>query len=123
MRRFSCFYLLGTLVLTASGCKKDKTDINSILCAPTSSYALPVEDLEGVIQFNQALQQYVIARHVPATIDVVDIGVPCGDVPGYLRTAGLKVRFSGIYRGYSQPPTAPAGTTYYYLEVSKVSII
>ena len=122
------FLLLGACLLSASSCTKD-TDPGvelppSVSCALTSSYAKPVTDLEGTVEFNQALQQYVISRYIPGTYDSVDIGVLCGDLPDYLKTAGTTVRFSGTYRGYGQlPPSlaAPAGTTYYYLELSKIA--
>ena len=121
-------YLLGALLLGAGGCAKDADPgvelPPSAGCALTSSYAKQVADLEGIIGFNQTLQQYVISRHIPGTYDSVDVGVVCGDLPNYLETAGLKVRFSGTYRGYGQvppPPSAPAGTTYYYLELSKIA--
>ena len=126
MKNATHYYLLSALLLSVGACKKDadSTLTNSGLCAPTSSYALPAVDLEGVVNLNQTLQQYVISRAIPGTYDSVDIGVVCGDLPADFKAAGTRVRFSGIYRGYGQnpaPPAAPVGTTYYYLEVATIA--
>ena len=108
------------MLLGAGGCAKD-ADL-AVSCAPTSSYAKQVADLEGTIRLDQALQQYVVWRAIPGTYDSVDVGVVCGDLPTNFKTVGTKVRFSGIYRGHGQPaPASPAGTTYYYLEISKIA--
>ncbi len=125
MRNATRYYVLGALLLSASACKKD-TDTVSVtnpgLCAPTSSYALPANDLTGVVNFDQTLQQYVISRAIPGTYDSVDVGAVCGELPADFKTAGTKVRFSGIYRGYAQAPKPPiGGITYYYLEVTKLA--
>jgi hypothetical protein len=127
MRNATLYYLLSALLLSISACKKDADVVtldNSGLCAPASSYALPVTDLEGVVNFNQTLQQYVVSRVIPGTYDSVDIGVICGELPADFKATGTKVRFSGIYHGYGQnpaPPAGPAGTTYYYLELSTIA--
>jgi hypothetical protein len=123
MRNVTHYYLLSALLLSASACKKDADTItNSGICAPTSSYALPVTDLEGIVNFDQALQQYAISRAIPGTYDSVDIGVICGDLPAAYKAVGTKVRFSGIYHGYGQaPPAAFVGATYYYLKLSKIA--
>lgn len=124
MKTTTLYFLLGTLLLGASGCTKEDNPIVELPCALTSSYAKPVTDLEGVIRFDQALQQYVVWRAIPGTYDSVDVGVVCGDLPASFKTVGTKVRFSGVYRGYGQPnPTSPAGTSYYYLEISKIAKI
>ncbi|TVT40115.1 hypothetical protein FNT36_11490 [Hymenobacter setariae] len=127
MKNATLYYLLGASLLSASSCTKDAdpgVELPSVPCALTSSYAKPIADLEGLIRFDQVLQQYVVWRAIPGTYDSVDIGVVCGDLPSYLKTAGTKVRFSGIYRGQGQPaPSSPAGTTYYYLELSKIATL
>jgi hypothetical protein len=122
MRNTVTYGYLSALMLSLSACKKDADVItNSGLCAPTSSYALMVTDLEGVVNFDQALRKYVISRAIPGTYDSVDIGVICGDLSATYKAVGTKVRFSGIYRSYAQaPPVTFAGTTYYYLELSKI---
>jgi hypothetical protein len=126
MKKTPTCHLLSTLLLSISisACKKDADVVvtNPGLCAPTSSYAKPVTDLEGVVHFDQTLQQYVISRAIPGTYDSVDIGAVCGDLPADFKTAGTRVRFSGIYRGYGQAPTPPlAGITYYFLELTKIA--
>ena len=120
MKTTTLSFLLGALLLGAGSCTKDADP--ELLCAPISSYAKPVTDLEGVIRLDQALQQYVVWRAIPGTYDSVDVGVVCGDLPTHLKAAGTKVRFSGIYRGYGRSaPTSPVGTTYYYLEISNIA--
>jgi hypothetical protein len=127
MKNATLCYLLTALLLSASACKKDADVViidKSELCAPTSSYAKPATDRDGVVNFDQTLQQYVIISAIPGTYDSVDIGVVCGKLPGNFRTAGTKVRFSGIYHGYAQnpvPSAGPVGTTYYYLELSTIA--
>jgi hypothetical protein len=125
MKAATLYFLLGTLLLGAGGCTKEDdpvVELPYVPCALTSSYAKPVTDLEGVIRFDQALQQYVVWRAIPGTYDSVDVGVVCGNLPAAFKTAGTKVRFSGIYRGYGQPaPASPAGTSYYYLELTKIA--
>jgi hypothetical protein len=123
MRNATLYYLLSALLLSASACKKDGDVItNSGLCAPTSSYAKQVSDLEGTVNFDQTLQQYVISRAIPGTYDSVDIGVVCGELPADFKKIGTRVRFSGIYLGYPQAPTPTfVGSKYYYLDLSKIA--
>ena len=121
MKTTTLSFLLGALLLGAGSCTKDADP--ELLCAPTSSYAKPVTDLEGVIRLDQTLQQYVVWRAIPGTYDSVDVGVVCGDLPVSFKTVGAKVRFSGVYRGgYRHPtPASIAGTSYYYLEINRIA--
>jgi hypothetical protein len=121
--------LLGVLLFTAETCEKaevvkQETVFTSESCAPDKKVLKVVTDVEGTIGFEATSQQYFIRRAIPGTYDSVDIGMLCGNVPEGLRAAGSKVLFSGTYKEYGQPtPYGPAGRTFYYLEVSKASLI
>ncbi|AMJ65811.1 hypothetical protein AXW84_10505 [Hymenobacter sp. PAMC 26628] len=111
------------MLLAASGCKKDQDAQGPYgTCAPQTQSVKSATDVEGTVQFDTAVQQYVIYRAVPGTYDSMDIGVVCSTLPADLQVANAPVRFSGTYRDYGNAPQAgPAGRTYYYLELTKVT--
>lgn len=124
MKNVTIYCLLGALLLAASGCKKDQDAQGPYgTCAPQSQLIKTVNDVEGTVRFDAAVQQYVIYRALPGTYDAVDLGVVCGTLPADLQVANAPVRFSGTYREYGNPPQSggPAGVTYYYLELAKVA--
>jgi hypothetical protein len=123
MQNVTACCLLGALLLGASGCKKDQDAQGpNGACAAQGLAVKTVVDLDGTVRFDAAVQQYVIYRAVPGTYDSVEVGVVCGALPANLQVANTRVRFSGTYRAYGNPPQAgPVGSTYYYLELTKVT--
>ena len=113
MKTTAIHFLLSTLLLTVSSCKKDQ-EVRATCgsCAPQSQAVKTVTDAEGIVGFDATSQQYYISKHEPGTYDVVDVGVVCRALPQNLQTTGLKVFFSGIYKQYGRQPFAPAGYTY-----------
>ena len=89
-------------------------------CAEPSDTVRTVTDAVGTVTFDQALQRYKIMASEAGTVDVVDVGVVCGELPDAVRKEGAKVLFSGTYKTYPNPPAAPAGYTTYYLELANV---
>ncbi|MGI4886709.1 MAG: hypothetical protein ACRYFR_17270 [Janthinobacterium lividum] len=123
MKSATVYCLFGALLLAASGCKKDQDAQGpNGTCATQSAAVKTAVDLDGTVQFDAAVQQYVIYRAVPGTYDSVDLGVVCGPLPAGLQVAGAPVRFSGTYREYGNPPRlGPVGQAYFYLELTKVT--
>ena len=115
------YFLLTTLLFAAAGCKKD-ADVVQQLCDPTAKAVKTIANAEGIVYFNQLLQQAVISVHQPGTIDAVDVGVVCGSLPAALRADGTRVLVSGTFKEYGAAPlpSVPVGYTYYYLEVDEV---
>lgn len=115
---------LVALLCFASSCKKDEPDANKTTqtCNVTAKTVKTIAGAAGIVYFNAALQQYVVSVHQPGTIDAVDIGLPCGDLPTGLQQDGKKVTVSGTFKEYGQaaPQPLPAGYTYYYLEISAI---
>lgn len=112
---------VGALVLLGS-CQNAKPGDETSgfgTCAAGSKAVRTVTNATGTVSFDSASQQYRISVPQPGTIDVVEVGVVCGSLPSALRKDGTKVSFSGTYKEYASPPSAPAGTTFYYLELSK----
>ncbi|GAB2470007.1 hypothetical protein GCM10011375_40860 [Hymenobacter qilianensis] len=68
------------------------------------------------------MDRYLIYSSQPGTIDVVAIGVVCGDLPEGLKQVGKEVVFSGIYKNYTPASMPPVGHTWYYLELSKAEL-
>jgi len=115
---------LAALLCFASSCKKDETGANNKTqaCNATAKTVKTITSAAGIVYFNATLQQYVVSVHQPGTIDAVDVGVPCGDLPTALQQDGKRVTVSGTFKEYGQaaPQPLPAGYTYYYLEVSAI---
>ena len=121
MKNHIVYYLLGVLLCTAESCKKEEAPIQEAQgsCAPTNKIVKTVTNVEGIVHLDPTTQQFIITVHQPGTIDVEEIGVVCGVLPVKLQVEGTKTIFSGTYKEYGQKPAAPAGYSYYYLELSK----
>ncbi len=111
--------LLALTGATLGSCTRPE-QTTTTACAEAGATVRTVTDVAGTVTFDQALQRYKIMAHEAGTIDVVDVGVVCGELPEALRKEGAKVVFSGTYKAYPKPPAAPAGYTTYYLEASSV---
>lgn len=120
---------LGLVLLTAEACdkaevcKQEEVYFTAAPCSSDNRAVRTLTNVEGKVRFDQTLQQYTIWAHQPGTVDVVSIGVVCGTLSKAIQAEELKISFSGTYKEYSQPPVAPAGYTYYYLELSKLEIL
>ena len=120
----TCFF--GALLLATGGCQKceDAPDVASESCALDKQPVKTVTDVEGTVGFEPTLQRHYIRRAIPGTYDSVDFGILCGSVPASLQREGAKAVFSGTYKPYDkQPPSGPAGRTFYYLEVSSANVL
>lgn len=113
--------LLALAGVTISGCTRPAEQTATLACAEAGATVRTVTDAAGTVTFDQTLQRYKIMAPEAGTVDVVDVGVVCGTLPEALRKEGAKVRFSGTYKAYPNPPTAPAGYTTYYLEVASAT--
>ena len=113
---------LAALLCFASSCKKDDVNKTTQTCNVTAKTVKTIAGAGGIVYFNATLQQYVVSVHQPGTIDAVDVGVPCGALPPALQKDGARVAVSGTFKEYGQaaPGPTPAGTTYYYLEISAI---
>ncbi|RZK45790.1 MAG: hypothetical protein EOO59_20415 [Hymenobacter sp.] len=82
-----------------------------------------VTNAAGIVYYNASNQEYRISIHQPGTYDSVDIGIVCGTLPTALQVDGTPVTVTGTFKEYGQAPSQPlpAGSTYYYLEVSGIS--
>jgi len=110
------------LLCVAGSCKKEAPASLFGSCATNFPTVKSATDLDGMIGFSSSANKYYISYHQPGTYDVVDAGVLCGTVPDSLQTVGKRVVFSGQYKVYENPPQATAGTTFYYLDLSKIRI-
>lgn len=113
---------IALLVLTGAtlgGCTRP-TQTTMTACAEASATVRTVTEVTGTVTFDQALQRYKIMASEAGTVDVVNVGVVCGELPDAVRKEGTKVLFSGTYKVYPNPPAAPGGYTTYYLELSSV---
>jgi len=106
---------------SCQGSNVDKQAASTTTCDPTSKTVRTVTDVAGVVYRDEPSQRYQIHAAQAGTVDVVDVGVVCGTLPSELQKEGTKVVFSGIYKEYVAPPSAPAGTTFYNLELTKVA--
>lgn len=123
--RISAFLgLIASVTVTLTNCqgsKVDKQAASTTACDPASKTVRTVTDVAGVVYQDKTSQRYQIHAAQTGTIDVVDVGVVCGTLPSELQKEGTKVVFSGTYKEYGTPPSAPAGTTFYNLELTKVA--
>lgn len=119
MKNFVLMALTGLTLSGVAGCTRPTQTVTTT-CAEAGATVRTVTDVAGTVTFDQALQRYKIMAHQAGTIDVVDVGVVCGALPDDVRKEGAKVVFSGTYKAYPNPPSAPAGYTTYYLEPSSV---
>jgi len=111
--------LLALTGATLSNCTRPE-QTTTAPCAEAGATVRTVTDVAGTVTFDQGLQRYKIMASEAGTVDVVSVGVICGNLPEALRKAGAKVVFSGTYKAYPNPPAAPAGYTTYYLELTNV---
>jgi len=114
---------VAVLLSLTSSCEKEKSMMEKTTQACNASKTVKtITNSAGIVYFNAMLMQYVVSMHQPGTYDSVDVGVVCGDLPNELQQDGTRVTVSGTFKEYDQPaPSAtPAGTTYYYLEVSAI---
>ena len=124
MRSFLLFGLVASVTVTFTNCqgsKVDKQAASATTCDPASKTVRTVTDVAGVVYQDKPSQRYRIHAAQAGTVDVVDVGVVCGTLPSELQKDGTKVVFSGTYKEYGTPPSAPAGTTFYNLELTKVA--
>jgi len=116
------YIALAALLCLASSCKKDDSTAKTQACNITAKTVKTIANAAGIVYFNVTLQQYVVSVHQPGTYDSVDVGVPCSSLPAALQKDGARVAVSGTFKEYGQaaPDPTPAGTTYYYLEISAI---
>lgn len=119
MLKHLVFLILTGATLGTGGCTRLK-QTTTTACAEASATVRTVTDVAGTVTFDQVLQRHKIMAPEAGTIDVVTVGVLCGELPEALRKEGSKVLFSGTYKAYPNPPAAPGGYTIYYLELSNV---
>lgn len=116
--------LLGLCLGVAASCQTSKNaapqNTTFGTCAPELSVVRTVTDVQAVVHFDQQLKQYRLDAHQPNTTDAVDLGVVCGALPPAYQVEGRKVVFSGTYKTYPTPPSAPGGYTFYHLELTKL---
>lgn len=119
---FSRSLLAGSLLVLAA-CQSSHIENPTTFspCEATSQPVRTVTAATGTVYRDEASQRYRIHSPQAGTIDVVDIGVVCGTLPQSLQKDGTKVTFSGTYKTYGTPPSAPAGTTFYNLELTKIA--
>lgn len=126
MKNNLIYALLGSLSLSLLGScqtQKEATQAAFGSCATTDKTVQTVADVAGTLYLDQPTQQYKIVAAQPGTVDVVAVGLVCGPLPAAWQAPGRdgrKVVFSGTYKEYSPAPSAPAGYTYYHLELSQL---
>ena len=123
MKKLLTHCLLGALWLATASCAKDQAAATPQACNPSAKTVKTVLNAAGIVSFNQALQHYVVSVPQPDTLDKVDLGIVCGNLPAALQLNGARVVVTGTFKEYGRVPPSPtpAGHTYYYLEVAQVA--
>jgi hypothetical protein len=122
----SKFLLLSlvTLAATLSSCKEKEPfqgDESNKGCV-TGKIIKSEKDRTGTIYFIPGENKYAVICSIPGTYDSQDIGFLCSP-PESLRKDGLSVAFDGQYYAYEKDRVPPfGGATYYYLNVSKITL-
>ncbi|ADQ16298.1 hypothetical protein [Leadbetterella byssophila] len=110
-------YLL-VLILFLSGCSS-KTFIDGNNCN-SKELLKTIKNATGTVHFDG--YSYVIRSSHDNSYDLVDVGFVC-NMNDSLRKDGLKLQFDGQYFKYNgKEKPAFAGTTYYYLSISNVTL-
>ena len=134
MNNFKWFYFL-LIVFLFPGCEEQELDIEPEadltiseklhVCEPIEKVKT-VEDVNGMVLYDEWLGDYVISRGIDGTYDSVDVGFIC-DLPKEYRKHGTKIIFSGVYLNIDEErkkiiPTRIIGVTYYILEVDEIKL-
>ena len=105
-------------LLFSTNCEMDK---NNKFC-DCSNKLNPVEvaNMEGVVNFNEELQEWYISVHEQNTYDVVHLFLLC-DIDNSYKKANTKISFSGTTFDLSTTINAPAGSDYACIQISSIS--
>lgn len=123
MQNAAIAWLAGACLLALPNCQSTKPSAKVAAfgtCAAGSAPVRTVSAEPGTLYLNPTLKQYCIRTAQAGTIDEVTVGVVCGALPKAWQTEGRQVVFSGQYKAYPNPPVAPAGTTFYSLELTSL---
>jgi hypothetical protein len=106
------------IAVMLTGCK-DKENVNKICDCNNKTNSIDVIDLEGVVHFNNDIQQWYIAVHKEGTYDEVQLFLPC-NLDGAYEVSNAMVLFSGIAFDISSDLNAPAGSKYLCVEILSI---
>ncbi|MDR2361791.1 MAG: hypothetical protein LBD91_03595 [Prevotellaceae bacterium] len=113
-------YLI-TFFLLNIGCDKDKSN-NKICDCNNKINPIEVVNVEGVINFNEDIQEWYVSVHKENTYDMMQLFIFCNIEDSY-KTVNKKVLFSGTSFDLATKINAPAGSDYTCMDISFMSDI
>ncbi|WP_137401708.1 hypothetical protein [Echinicola rosea] len=114
------------IMILLGACQPASPDYPESNCAEATEFVQEVENRKGLLSRMEDSDKYAISYHFPGTYDVIEVGVVCSILADFSLPEGgeepMEVIFSGYYWKYTNvPPSLPAGSAAYYLEVTAIS--
>jgi hypothetical protein len=106
---------------TAITCDKKPLEIPS--CADSYVTVESLNDVTGIVGFDNTTNQYFINKFIDATIDEIYTLYPCV-LADEFKKANLRVYFSGeLYVTDNLPKPALGGQKVFYINLSKIAVL
>jgi|SRR5690606_3492549 len=105
----------------------DPDFLESIAVCDPLKQLISVEDVRGVVIYDEWLEDYVIKRGIDGTYDTVYMGFIC-DLPLEFQKQSTRVVFSGTYYEIEESkeeliPVRMVGEEYYILEIDEIMLV
>jgi hypothetical protein len=118
MKKTLSFTAILLMLAGVISCKKGTND--KICDCNNKTNPVEIVDMEGVIHFNEDIQEWYISVYEQNTYDVMQLFLPCNINDAY-KKVNKKILFSGTVFDLSIKINAPAESDYACIEISSIS--